>query len=172
MPAPTNVETPKPSRAARPETPQIQAAPTDSIPVDQQAADEISSPPIEASTDGSVEQGVESEAQEIYESDEVMAPAPDASVFAPKAKPATAPRSSRTPYTQTLEFKRTVIPVMLTSGTIMLITAAAIFLAGVDSIFASIPAWLAIALLLFGLILLSLAAMNMMQVRRSESVSQ
>lgn len=102
--------------------------------------------------------------QDAVDDDAMLAPAPDASVFAPKPRPA--PRKARPPIFKTLEFRQTVIPIMLTTGSIMIIFSILPVVMGPDSAFADLYIWLQIAMALFGLMLLGLAALNMMQVKK------
>ena len=66
---------------------------------------------------------------------------------------------------KSLEYRRTIIPVLLTSGTLMLVFGILKFFAGPDSMLQSVPTWIPIALLLAGALLLALAGVNMVSVR-------
>ncbi len=160
--APVSVE-PVRQRPATPTAPSIESTfvqppSIDSIPPESQATPtgENDSPDVAA-------QALEME--EIYEGDDMDAPAPDASVFAPKARASAKARKPRQPYFQTLFFRQTAIPIMLTCGFIMLLTAGLALLSPADSMFAGFPGWFSIVLIAFGLILLGLAGLNMVQVK-------
>jgi hypothetical protein len=100
------------------------------------------------------------------EDDDAMAmPAPDASVFAPRPKPAPAPRRAATPVYQTLRFRQTVIPIMLTGGVMSIVLALIYFSLPDDSFFAAVPALVAVVVLVIGAALLGMAVLNVMQVK-------
>ena len=92
--------------------------------------------------------------------DMMAAPAPDASVFAPR-------RSTRDLVTERrLRNRRTLIPILLTCGVVMPAIGALKWLRGAESPFSVWPIWAPLALIGFGIVLLSLAIVNMMQVRQ------
>jgi hypothetical protein len=94
--------------------------------------------------------------------DEMLAaPAPDASVFAPRRTTRDMLSDRRT------RNRRTLIPILLTCGVLMPIVGSLKWLRGVDSPFAAWSIWPPIALSACGLVLLTLAAANMIQVRKS-----
>jgi hypothetical protein len=98
--------------------------------------------------------------------DAVIVPAPDQSVFATRSKTASYTRKPRVPVYQTLQFRQTVIPIMLTSGTLAIVLALIRFSLTDDSIFATVPAIVAIILLVLGMLLLAAAGLNIMQVKQ------
>lgn len=98
--------------------------------------------------------------------DAVIVPAPDQSVFAPRPKAAPAVRKARTPIYQTLEFRQTVIPIMLTSGVLAIVLGAIRFGLSDDSIFSAVHSSVAIVLIVLGFMLLGAAALNIMQVKQ------
>jgi hypothetical protein len=98
--------------------------------------------------------------------DAVIVPAPDRAVFKPKSKPPAAPARTQQAAYQTLHFRQTVIPVMLTLGIIALVLAAIRLGISDDSVFAKIPASVAGVLSLVGVLLLAVAGLNMMQVKQ------
>jgi hypothetical protein len=94
-------------------------------------------------------------------SDDILAaPAPDASVFAPR-RPTRDLRAERQ-----IHNRRTLIPILLTCGVLMPAVGALKWLRGPDSPFAAWPVWVPIVLGACGVVLLLLAAGNMMQVRQ------
>jgi hypothetical protein len=64
-----------------------------------------------------------------------------------------------------LGFRRTIIPVLLTCGVLLLVTAAVRWLGGDDSPFVALPAWVAAALAGAGVAFLAVAVLNVFQVR-------
>jgi hypothetical protein len=153
-PAPPAVTEPvKPVRASRPSSPTNRpAAPT--APVPQAASD---SPFDHAAPD---------------DDDAVIVPAPDQSVFAPKPRTAPSPRAPRTPVYQTMQFRQTIIPVMLTGGGLCVALALArMILVNDDSIFGAVPLTIGYALLVVGLVLLAVAALNIVQVKHTLETS-
>ena len=91
--------------------------------------------------------------------DMVAAPAPDASVFAPR-------RSMRDLVAERrIHNRRTLIPILLTCGLLMPAVGALKWLRGPDSPFSAWPVWAPLLLVGCGVVLLLLAVVNMMQVR-------
>jgi hypothetical protein len=90
----------------------------------------------------------------------VAAPAPDASVFAPKRSTHDLVLERR------IHHRRTLIPILLTCGVLMPAVGSLKWLRGADSPFATWPTWAPVVLALCGLILWALAAANMAQVRQ------
>jgi len=92
--------------------------------------------------------------------DMMAAPAPDASVFAPR-------RSTRDLIAERrIHSRRTLIPILLTCGVLMPAVGALKWLRGPDSPFAAWPIWAPLVLGGCGVVLLLLAMANMMQVRQ------
>lgn len=79
------------------------------------------------------------------------------------AKPVARPR--RTPMFKSLGFRRTIIPVMLSSGVMMIVMAAAKLVVDEEAPLARLPGWISLVLVVTGLIMLALGAANMMMVR-------
>jgi hypothetical protein len=98
--------------------------------------------------------------------DAVIVPAPDQSVFAPKPRSAPVARPARVPVYQTLNFRQTIIPIMLTTGVLSIVLAAVRLALPEESFFAAVPMIVAIVLLVVGAILLAAAVLNMMQVKQ------
>jgi hypothetical protein len=107
-----------------------------------------------------------SEEQPIVDDDDsVNVPAPDAAVFAPKVRLTPARRTGRAAMYQTIEFRRTIIPILLTCGTLMIVFGSLKYTMGQDSALAELPGWLPIVLFTTGAVLLSLAVVNMLSVK-------
>jgi hypothetical protein len=95
--------------------------------------------------------------------DAVIVPPPDPTVFAPRPAPRAPARLHRV---QTLEFKRTIIPILLTLGVICPTLALVGFLAPATSPLSVLrSAWFSIPFILIGLLNLALAVITMLQVR-------
>jgi hypothetical protein len=91
--------------------------------------------------------------------DEVAAPAPDASVFAPRRRTADLLLERR------VHNQRTAIPVLLTCGVILPLIGSFKWLASRDSIFAQWDIWMPVILSIAGVLLLAVAVINMLHVR-------
>src|SRR4051794_5253929 len=92
--------------------------------------------------------------------DMMAAPAPDASVFAPR-------RSTRDLVAERrIHSRRTLIPILLTCGLLMPAVGALKWLRGPEAPFATWPIWAPLVLVGCGIVLLLLAVANMMQVRQ------
>ena len=99
--------------------------------------------------------------QKIVDDDTVSVPAPDVDVFLPRHA-----ATHRAAVYKTLEFSRTLIPVLLTCGVLLVALASARHLVGQDSPLTDLPPWLAPLLFLTGTVLLVLAVLNMLSVKR------
>jgi hypothetical protein len=96
--------------------------------------------------------------------DGVIVPAPDASVFF--HKPDYAAKNKRPAFGQSVRFRQTSIPILLTSGLIMVVLGALHFLwSGENNPMEGLPVWLIAVLFLFGLLLWGLATANMLSVK-------
>ena len=91
--------------------------------------------------------------------DVAAAPAPDASVFAPKQRTVDLVAERR------LRNQRTAIPILLTCGILLPVTGAFKWLAPRDSVFALWDIWMPLALTAVGVLLLVVAVINMLHVR-------
>jgi hypothetical protein len=80
-------------------------------------------------------------------------------------RPATPARPRKMPVFKTLGFRRTVIPVLLTTGFMMLAMFAARWFVDEEAPLALLPGWTGIMLVVTGLLLIGLAVANMMLVR-------
>ena len=97
----------------------------------------------------------------IDDDDAVIVPAPEPEVFAPHApKTPTGPGGIRS-----LAFRRTVIPIVLTCGVLLIGIGLLRWLGGPDSVFAETSIPLSAALCGTGCFLLLVAVLNMLQVR-------
>jgi hypothetical protein len=131
-------------------------------PIDRFGAPPMPQPPQLATPieQAGLEFGPEPAEDEIVDDDTVPVPAPDVTQFAPP------PTSHRAAVYQTLEFSRTLIPVLLTCGVLLVALASARHLVGQYSPLTDLPPWLAPLLFLTGLVLLVLAVLNMLSVKR------
>jgi hypothetical protein len=128
----------------------------------------------DAEVDGGQSTGLSNTAQNagqngdvVDDDDSVIVPAPDASAFIPKKK-STGSAEARAAIAKkkSLEYRRTLIPILLTSGLLLLGFGVLKFVAGGDSTLQYIPSWIPIALLCAGVLLLALAGVNMMSVKQ------
>ena len=98
----------------------------------------------------------------VYDDDAVIVPAPDASVFLHARKNPTQPRAKAS-FGQSLSFRRTVIPMLLTGGVILIGLGVLRFIWGGP--LAGLPPWVVGLLFFIGLLLWGLAGANMVVVR-------
>jgi hypothetical protein len=161
---PTPPAAPAAPAKVRPATPTARPA----TPVNpRQITPNLTPPPAPAEPEASEENEQPADPNAIYDDgDAVIVPAPNADVFKAKAKPTPKPR---THYTQTLEFKRTVIPILLTLGVIALVTAGVPFVSPANSALAALrdATGILIGLAVLGVLFLAFAAMNILQVKAS-----
>lgn len=106
--------------------------------------------------------------ENVVDSDEVDMPAPEARVFAGKTLP---PRPKRLPLYARLGFRRTLIPILITMGLCLPTLGIWWFALDADNPFRNPdlpfpPLALPVALLGVGAVMLALAVMNMLQVRK------
>jgi hypothetical protein len=95
--------------------------------------------------------------------DAVIVPAPDASVFFHKPEYASKPK--RPAYGQSIHFRQTLIPILLTAGFIMVGLGTLHFIwSGENNPLSDLPGWLLAVLFGFGALLWILAAANMLSV--------
>ncbi len=98
--------------------------------------------------------------------DAVIVPAPDASVFIPRKKPTTtAEARAQVARQKQLDFRRTVIPVLLTTGALSIAFGVLPLCLGPDSVAGALPRWVTPVLAGTGAVLLALAGVNMASVR-------
>lgn len=106
----------------------------------------------------------------LDDDDSVIMPASDATDFVQHPRrSARRPggSSTRSAVYQTVEFRRSIIPILLTCGVLTIIFGTLKFALGPDSPLADLPVWLPIALFITGALLLALAVFNMLSVRQS-----
>lgn len=157
-PTPTPAKSPstaKPSPAkpkpARPDRPDRPAAPPTTVWSEAEAAE------VRAHVDG------ESGDVIIDDDDAVIMPAPEPEVFAPHAPAKPAVSAAGMP--RSLGFRRTVIPILLTCGVLLIGIGALKWVGGDDSLFSEMSTIMSATLGGSGVFLLLVAVLNMMQVR-------
>src|SRR5579884_4119663 len=101
------------------------------------------------------------EAPPVDEDDAVIVPPPPASAFLPYRTPAVAGKR-----TGSLTLRRTVIPILLTCGVILLVLGTMPFFLSTDNPLSALPRWISLALWGTGLFLLALAVVNMLAVKQ------
>jgi hypothetical protein len=102
----------------------------------------------------------------VDDDDVAIVPAPDASVFAPRRKPTTtADARAKAARHKRIEFRRTLIPILLTCGVLSIAFAVVPLAMGTDSVAVTLPGWITPTLLATGAVLLVLAGLNMAGVR-------
>src|SRR5438046_2285680 len=90
---------------------------------------------------------------------------PESSISsAAPARSTLAPPRKNLPFHQSIEYKRTLIPILLTCG-VLLPALSLLPVIAPESVMGGMPAWVIVCAALAGVILLALAAMNMMQVK-------
>lgn len=101
---------------------------------------------------------------QIVDDDAVIVPAPDASVFL--HKPQYAPRPKRQAFGQSIHFRQTLIPILLTAGFIMISLGALHFTwSSENNPMTDLPGWFLGVLFGFGALLWVLAVANMLSVK-------
>jgi hypothetical protein len=111
--------------------------------------------------DAAVAAEAEAIAHVVEDDDTLNLPAPGPEAFAPRRAPA---RPRRTPMSRTVEFKQTLIPILLTQGLLLPGIAAYLLSLGEVSPLAG-HSWIPLTLLGIGVALLLLAGLTMLQVR-------
>jgi hypothetical protein len=101
---------------------------------------------------------------EVYDDDAVIVPAPSADAFV-HHPPKPRPKKVHVAVYKTLKFKRTIIPILLTSGLLLIIFGVSRFIAGPDSPLSVLPMWLIATVFVMALLLLVFGAMTMLQVK-------
>ncbi|HTL30013.1 MAG TPA: hypothetical protein VL282_12360 [Tepidisphaeraceae bacterium] len=141
---PASASKPPPARPARPSRPEAPQAPSD---VDAESIPKTPTPIPE-----------EPEFVADDDDDTVVAPAPEPAVFVPKKTTTTRGPS--------LDFRRTLIPILLTFGIALPAIGIWWFTLDDDSPLRVIGLLFPITMLVLGAVLLALAGLNMAQVRR------
>ncbi|HSV13678.1 MAG TPA: hypothetical protein VLI90_05425 [Tepidisphaeraceae bacterium] len=154
------------ARPQRPTTPAPRpAAPTKAEPLPPS----VSAPaetPLDVNLSSEAGMVLPPEQPEIIDDDDsVNIPAPDATVFAPRPRTRPALRTGRSVIYQTIEFRRTIIPILLTCGTLVILFGSLKYTLGPDSALAELPSWLPVVLFITGAVLIALAVVNMLSVK-------
>jgi hypothetical protein len=158
-PAAPSVASPPVARPSRPQAPpMVQLVRTDPV-----ASSDFSGPISGGNESTSTSAG---DPSVIFDDDSVIVPAPDPSAFAHKPKPkASTEARAKIAKKKQLEFRRTLIPVLLTMGVLMFIFASLRFVLGVDSPLTRLPVFLPIILIFGGCTLITFAVINMLSVK-------
>lgn len=93
--------------------------------------------------------------------DAMLAPAPDASVFATSSA-LYKPPARKAP---TSDLKPTLIPILLTSGLLLIVFGCLKFILGPDSPYSNLPSWVIGMMFGMGALVLAFGAFTMLQVR-------
>jgi len=133
------------------------------------AVRQSTSAPTDAETDGGQSTALSAGAEGAGTNDDddsVIVPAPEASVFMPKAKStSTAEVRAAIARKKNLNFRRTLIPPLLTLGVLMIVFGFLKPLSGPDSMFANLWGGIPVILFIAGAVLLGVAAINMLSVK-------
>jgi hypothetical protein len=108
---------------------------------------------------------VEEPAAVIDDDDAVIVPAYESSKLARPSNAAAQLRAAKQKR-KNLEFRRTCIPVLLTTGALMFVFGMAKFLIGDESSLSALPNTIPLVLFVGGLVMLGLAAVNMISVQK------
>ena len=146
-----------PSRANRPQAP-ASATPPAFIQPEPVAPQEDSFAPTD-------EHAGEWVGEAPADDDAMLAPAPDAATLNYAYSPSKAAARKVSRSNSGLETKRTLIPILLTTGVMFLILGCLKFIASGESSFAGLPMWFVGLICGMGALLLVFAAFTMMQVK-------
>jgi hypothetical protein len=108
---------------------------------------------------------VEPVEQPATEDDEVIPEVEMEALSTPIVNWSSATEHHRIPLYQTMQFRQTIIPILLTCGMLTLVLASLKTLLGADSLFSDLPGWVPVALFIAGVVLLFLAIINMFAVK-------
>lgn len=127
-----------------------------------------SNPPAAADRGTSTRASAETDPNAIIDDDDMMnIPAPEASVFQPRPKPAPRAGARATNYARrSLDYRRTLIPILLVLGLYMAWLASLKYFSGPDSVLATVPVWVPVLLAVGSIVLLGLAVVNMISVKQ------
>jgi hypothetical protein len=148
----------KPARPDRPDRPDRPAAP----PTTQWSEDEATE--VRAAAE-SAEPAEYNPLSEIVDDDAVIVPAPDADVFARHAPAKQSGVEESIGLSRGHAFRRTVIPILLTCGVLLIGIGALRWIGGAESVFSDMSTSLCAALCGVGAFLLIVAALKMLQVK-------
>ncbi len=156
-----------PPAAARPTSPvQPGRAPRNTVPPGARPAPLSGSPNLTPPGGaGAAPQSADVETtnvQPVDEDDRVIVPAAPLSAFGPRAH---ARPAARVPMFKTPQFRRTAIPVLLTTGVMLLVVAGLKFVVDPDSVLSTLSVGTCLALAGVAVVLLGIAALNMALVR-------
>ncbi len=142
----------KPAQPQRPDRPDRPQAPPSTAWSDEEAA--------------LVQSHYDPTSEVVNDDDDVAVnvPAPEPEVFAYRA-PATKSPTGTVPILKSLVWRRTVIPILLTCGVLLIGIGSLRWLGGAESIFADMSIPLSATLCGSGLFLLLVAVLNMLQVK-------
>jgi hypothetical protein len=148
---------PKPARPDRPDRPDRPVEPPSTQWSDDEAA--------EVRAAAAAEPAEYNPLSEIVDTDDVGVPAPEDEALAPHA-PAKEPAPRRSiGVPRSHEFRRTVIPILLTCGVLLIGIGALRWIGGAESVFSDMSTPLCATLCGVGAFLLIVAALNMLQVK-------
>ena len=94
--------------------------------------------------------------------DAMLAPAPDASDFVHRPPPSP---SAPNRMAAGVAFKQTLIPILLTTGVLLIVFGSLKFILGAESAYAALPGWTLGVMFGFGSLMLAFGAFTMLQVR-------
>jgi len=118
--------------------------------------------------DGDQSTALSGETSEVIDDDEaaimVPAPAPDAAVIEYRSRTAADARAKMA-RKKNLEIRRTFIPILLTSGTVLIGFASLRFVSGPDSTLSDLDLWIPIVLVLLAVVFFAVAVVNMLSVK-------
>jgi hypothetical protein len=101
------------------------------------------------------------------EDDSVIMPAPPVEYLAHHPHAVAPPRPGQVGgISRSARFRQTLVPVLLTSGLLMLVTTLLKYTVNPDAPLAAMPAWMAVLLAVSGVALLVVAALNVVQLGR------
>lgn len=165
------VDTLNPGRVARPSTPESgtarpagpPAVRATAIPVRAPGSPPPAAPPLQpASAPFVVGDGGEADAD-----DAVLMPAPSVEYLAHHPHAPTQPRGLQAgSLSRSVRFRRTLIPILLTTGLLMVLTAVLKYSVNPDAPLAAMPVWMAILLAVSGVALVVVAGLNVVQLGR------
>ena len=98
--------------------------------------------------------------QPVDEDDVVIVPAAPLSALGPRIRRPAA----RVPMFKSIQFRRTAIPILLTTGLMLFVVAGLKFVVNPDAVLATLPIGMCLAMVGAGVVLLGVAALNMVMV--------
>jgi hypothetical protein len=122
-------------------------------------------PEVDGGQSTGLSSGTPGDAAVIDDDDAVIVPPPDPSVFEYSSK-ATADMRAKVARQKSIDFRRTLIPILLTCGVLLIIFGSLKFVSGPDSVLTDLSIGIPIGLFVMAIILLALAAVNMISVKK------